>query len=389
MLNRRLLRIKVMQALYGYHLCRESNAELAIKEIQEQLLQSELPEYANKAAVKEHIEKIAPQLNQYFLYDTEISTPLSKALDELVTKEKNKIVRQNQQDAQHLRKLLIQNTNLLVKEYMEVLYLLLSLADYVLVEEEEQRNKLLNPIQSPEHELKFNRNIFIQAMRDSQQLNKMFSEMNCGWSKQHTKEIYKNMLRQDEEYRKYRSLTTQTFEADKEFILHVIKHVIFKNPKINSEFESSDIFWEENKDIITTLATKTIKQYKDEKINELKIFELSQNWEEDKQFFLELFDYSIEADKQLEKIVLDRVENWDNDRLATLDKILLKLATAEMIRFSSIPIKVSINEFIEISKEYSTAKSKVFINGLLDKIAADLTADGTIKKSGRGLIDNK
>jgi len=117
--------------------------------------------------------------------------------------------------------------------------------------------------------------------------------------------------------------------------------------------------------------------------------ELSSNWEEDREFFTELFDSSLANDKSLEDVIHKKLQNWDMERLAMVDRILLKMAISEMIHFSSIPVKVTINEYIELSKLYSTPKSKQFINGILDTTSAELVESGVIKKSGRGLIDNK
>ena len=116
---------------------------------------------------------------------------------------------------------------------------------------------------------------------------------------------------------------------------------------------------------------------------------LSQNWKADKAFFTELFDEVIDNSDELDEIVKDKLKNWELDRVAMMDKIILEMAIAEMTHFSNIPIKVTINEFIELSKNYSTPKSKQFVNGVLDVVSKELTQSGKIKKSGRGLIDNQ
>jgi N utilization substance protein B len=102
-----------------------------------------------------------------------------------------------------------------------------------------------------------------------------------------------------------------------------------------------------------------------------------------------LYDKTIAGDIELEQIVTDKVRNWDIERVAVLDRVILKLAISEMIHFPSIPVKVTINEYIELSKLYSTPKSKQFINGILDSASAELIKSGRVRKSGRGLIDNK
>ena len=116
---------------------------------------------------------------------------------------------------------------------------------------------------------------------------------------------------------------------------------------------------------------------------------LSYNWEEDKEFFKELFEATLDSGEKYTELIAAKTSNWDIERLAMTDRIILEMAVAEMTGFPSIPVKVTINEYIEVSKRYSTPKSKQFINGLLDALSKELTKEGAIKKSGRGLIDNK
>jgi N utilization substance protein B len=121
----------------------------------------------------------------------------------------------------------------------------------------------------------------------------------------------------------------------------------------------------------------------------LQIADISYNWEEDSEYVLELFKMTIKENNYLEELLKDKLQNWDIERVAMTDKVLLKMALAEMIYFPSIPTKVTINEFIEISKTFSTPKSKKFVNGILDGLCVELIDKGVIRKSGRGLLDNK
>jgi len=121
----------------------------------------------------------------------------------------------------------------------------------------------------------------------------------------------------------------------------------------------------------------------------MELKEVIKNEEEDFPFFEELFDETMKNDLDLVKLISGSAKNWDISRVALMDLIILKLAITEMRTFRSIPTKVTINEFIEISKLYSTPKSKQFVNGILDVLSNELTSTGDIKKSGRGLIDNK
>ena len=116
---------------------------------------------------------------------------------------------------------------------------------------------------------------------------------------------------------------------------------------------------------------------------------MSHNEDEDFEYFETLFSETMSREYELETIISKRAKNWDASRMAMTDLVILKMALAEMMTFPSIPIKVTINEYIEISKNYSTPRSKQFVNGILDVLANELSSEGIIKKSGRGLIDNK
>ena len=152
--------------------------------------------------------------------------------------------------------------------------------------------------------------------------------------------------------------------------------------------EEIDLQWSEDMGVIKSMITKTLKGITPDD-QTLKLAVLSKNWEEDKNFFNNLLKYAIENDKDFAEIISGKSKNWDISRIAKVDKIILKMAMAELINFPSIPVKVTINEYIELSKNFSTPKSKKFVNGMLDVISADLQEKGIIRKSGRGLIDNK
>ena len=153
--------------------------------------------------------------------------------------------------------------------------------------------------------------------------------------------------------------------------------------------EDRDLNWSEDRAIIKSLVTKTVKSIEEVNLDDFELQELSYNWEDDKAFFVKLYEDTNQVEPKYEALIARKTKNWEIDRIAITDKIILDMAIAEMINFQSIPIKVTINEYIEIAKKYSTPKSKLFINGVLDVIAEELQSSGDVKKSGRGLIDNK
>ncbi|MGB3616705.1 MAG: transcription antitermination factor NusB, partial [Catalinimonas sp.] len=203
--------------------------------------------------------------------------------------------------------------------------------------------------------------------------------------------LYREAVRNDETYQRYRALASPTLGEHFDVLRYLYRHVICKHELAVLFFEERDLNWAENSDVVRSLGVRTLKSMRPDQgeAGEPEIPPLSYNWEDDKRFFVALYETTLDQDEELEALITARADNWAADRIATLDKILLKLAVSEMIHFSSIPVKVSINEYIEISKRYSTPKSKQFVNGLLDVLAQNLKAEGRIRKSGRGLLDNR
>ncbi|WP_239692024.1 transcription antitermination factor NusB [Hymenobacter coccineus] len=179
------------------------------------------------------------------------------------------------------------------------------------------------------------------------------------------------------------------YEADLEFLRFLYKEFIFKGEELPRQLEIDDLNWEENRPIVRNLVLKTLKMLPYAATDQQELMNLSANWADDREFADTLFKQTLVDDAKFEALIGGSVQNWDVDRVALLDKIILKMALCEMQLFRGIPVKVTINEYIEISKLYSTPKSKQFVNGVLDKLAQDLAASGDIRKSGRGLLDNQ
>lgn len=137
------------------------------------------------------------------------------------------------------------------------------------------------------------------------------------------------------------------------------------------------------------MVEKTVKSFDPKSGEALQLHQLSLNWEDDLHFIEQLFSGSIGLKAEHHKLIADNTRNWEVDRLPLTDRVILEMAITELISFPSIPVKVTINEYIELAKNYSTPKSRQFINGILDVISKELKNQGGLKKSGRGLMDNK
>ena len=221
-------------------------------------------------------------------------------------------------------------------------------------------------------------------------LQKLKTKLKISWDNQQDqlRDWYKGVLNKDETFREYIKKESCIYEEDWVILDYICRGIVFKNDVFVSYFEDIDLDWSENKPIVRSLVIKSLKSIKDED-DEFQIADISYNWDEDSDYVKQLFKKTANEDEYLEGLLKGKLQNWDIERVAMTDKVLLKMALAELIYFPSIPTKVTINEFIEISKTFSTPKSKKFVNGILDGLSAELVDKGIIKKSGRGLIDNK
>lgn len=184
-------------------------------------------------------------------------------------------------------------------------------------------------------------------------------------------------------YASYMKSSESSFKEDKEFIIALFKEVIAPNEKLAEYLEDRNISWVDDIPFVNTWIVKTLN-----KIKSAQAFHLGNLYKDidDKKFVIDLFRKVVLNHTEFEKEVIDKTPNWDTDRIAEIDMILIKMAICEFLKFPSMPTRVTINEYIEISKDYSTEKSSFFINGVLDKILKDFTTSKRLNKIGRGLL---
>lgn len=285
-----------------------------------------------------------------------------------------------------------QNELLLSVERMYDLYLYLLLTIPELkraaeVNNENRKNKLRPNESDLLPNLKWVENSLVLKIEESKELNKVSSARKVNWLGAENQEIFRKMFLQvkdSETYFEFMENGLKDFEEDKKFAL-----ALFKNEIINSEFlhnyiEDKSIYWLDDIDLCCSMALKTLKTAAPDK--EISILSLYKEDDDEKEFILNLCRNTIEMDVENEKLIETLAVNWEVDRIAKMDVLLLKMALVELQTCSSIPTKVTMNEYIEISKFYSTPKSNLFINGILDKAISQLTKEKKIKKIGRGLV---
>ena len=190
-------------------------------------------------------------------------------------------------------------------------------------------------------------------------------------------------LQKSDLYKNYLSNTDDSFKQDKTFVSDFFKEIIAPNEKLAEYYEDKMISWVDDIPFVNTWVLKTMS-----KLKENGVFVLGNLYKDkdDEGFVSELFRKTVLKSKDFEKDIMDKTPNWELDRIADIDMILIKMAIIEFVNFPSIPVRVTINEFIEIAKDYSTTKSSYFINGVLDKISKEFLNDKRIVKIGRGLL---
>jgi len=186
-------------------------------------------------------------------------------------------------------------------------------------------------------------------------------------------------------YKEYLENKTSNFKQDRDFIVVVFKEIIAPNDKIYDYLEDKHLTWLDDLPTVNTTIVKLLRKVNEDS-NAFHFLPKLYKDIEDKQFAVNLFKKTLLNQTKLTEEISKKTTNWDSDRIASIDLMLLRMGICEIKNFPSIPTKVTINEYLEISKEYSTPKSKVFINGILDKIVKEYKSEGKLNKIGRGLM---
>lgn len=186
-------------------------------------------------------------------------------------------------------------------------------------------------------------------------------------------------------YKEYMTTKVSDFKEDKDFIVDVFKDIIAPNDKLYDYLEDKNLTWLDDLPTVNTTILKLLRKAKSTSGSGYFTPKLYKD-ADDKQYAIDLFRKTLLNKTALNKEIEQKTQNWDSDRIANVDYVLLQLAICELKNFPSIPVKVTINEYLEIAKEYSTPKSSIFINGILDKLVKEYEEAGTLKKVGRGLL---
>jgi N utilization substance protein B len=366
MLNRRNLRIKVMQSLFSLQQSKDANYELGIEGFSEifapdlnsmEVQDKTLLNSQKRQAIKLFENGFQKGHTSVDIDDVKIKKAVNSAFQEYA--------KQVKKDTDFFLKNLVSEVEKIYDHYISVLSLG---AAFIAAAEADKKINHKNIIE----------NTWIRALVNSEALNKDALKLNRHWQNKadQVKLWFRDVVRQDAEYQIYLDKKSPSLDDQKKFANHLFKKVILGKTIINDHFEEEVLRWAEDKEIVKGLVEKTVKSYDPAVGAPLALHTLTLNWEEDKEFIEKLYKGVSSLDEKYKELIANNTRNWEVDRLPLTDRIILEMAITELLLFPSIPVKVTINEYIELAKNYSTPKSRQFINGILDVIAKELKDSG-------------
>jgi N utilization substance protein B len=271
--------------------------------------------------------------------------------------------------------------------YVYLLVLLTDIHHAANVVLEDNKNKRLPTKEDLSPNTRFLDNPILVSLNNSEQLKKEVSNRKVSWQNDRdmVRKIF-NEIRNGEDYKAYMASTEHSSKEDKKFLELMVRNHIADNQLLEFWLEEKNIYWTDDIFLVLTTVLKTIEGA--EENGKVTLSPLYKDAEDDKLFARTLFTKCIAYNQEAEAMISAKTQNWEIERIAFLDVLLMKMALAEVLYLPNIPVKVSLNEYIEIAKQYSTPKSKIFINGILDKAVAELKESGKVQKTGRGLLES-
>lgn len=381
MLNRRQIRIRTMQALYAYEKARGANYMISQEMIEThfspdlnsmEFQDKKLLEGKRKLGLSLLQEKVFPNQSEPSEpddYTDEIRQAVSQAYVSYLNR--------NKTDKEYI----LTRYPMLIEKVYDVYIFLLGL--YLELAKRSKAEK------NPYYQSSLADNRMLIALAENPTFIDAQMRRNAQWDEEQAlvNTFFKEAIVENTRYIEYCMAANHSREEDLAILKYLVKNVFLKNETLGAYFDKYHLFWSEDLEVLRAMVSHTFQPYVEEE--RIILETLDNTWEENKNFFKTLFKKTIEDEKELIDLLTPKLRNWEVERTAETDRILLKMAVTELIEYPSIPVKVTINEIIEIGKNFSTEKSGTFINGVLDSLSKDLIESGQIKKSGRGMLDNK
>ncbi|MDD4415840.1 MAG: transcription antitermination factor NusB [Proteiniphilum sp.] len=265
--------------------------------------------------------------------------------------------------------------------YYYMLLLMVELTNLYQDRVETKRNKFLPTEEDLNPNTHLIDNKFILQLRENRQFNKYLTERPMLWDG--NEGFIKNLLDtivSSEAYREYTEIVSPTYDEDREFWRKAFKKFLYQNEELDDILEDECIYWNDDVEIVQSFVMKTIRKFSEEKGAQQPLLPMFKD-EEDREFALKLLHNTILNEKKYRDLIEKHTDKWDFERIAFMDLVIMQIALSEIFTFESIPTSVSLNEYIEIAKSYSTPKSGIFINGILDAIVQEMKKENLIFKN--------
>lgn len=285
---------------------------------------------------------------------------------------------------------LIKSINKLYNLFIYQLSFLVEVKKFALIRMEENKKKFYPTKEDLNPNLKFINNKVLKLIEENQDFKRKEEALKINWSQEQEMILkFYHILKEAPFFKKYMADSNFSLEEEKKFVIKVIDRLMMDFDLLRSYYDEKDIYYAEGYDLVGILLVKFIDSINSRFTENSRlpgIYNTSgKKINEDELFVRTLYRKVILNDEKYSKIIAGKTKNWDYERIPLTDLIIIKLAIAELQEMPTIPVKVTLNEYIELAKYFSTQKSKIFINGILDKLISEFKEEGIIKKQGRGL----
>lgn len=256
----------------------------------------------------------------------------------------------------------------------------------------ENKHKYIPTYEDLHPNMKYVNNRLLNVIEDNVDFKKHEAALKINWADDHQDVVkkYYVMMKDTPEYKKYMSDKTDTFANDRKFIVDMVTKYFADLDVLQDFYEDKSIYFCDDYHLVSSMLIDFFTKMKNFDVNSQLPSIYKEDLAEknaDEIFIKDLFRETINHNEEFGKLIADNTNNWEKERICLMDMIILKMAITEFVCFPFIPVKVTMNEYIEISKYFSTPKSKIFVNGILDKLAKKLTESGAIEKKGLGLLE--
>ena len=273
-------------------------------------------------------------------------------------------------------------------QYLYLLLCIREIANFVETDAKIKAGKHLKNDKDKNFSTKLLSNVLVQYLNNDKEFNIELKNASIAslLDDDNIRQLYKK-LTESEAYVDYLTNGTEfNVEADKSIITFLLNNLILEDGNFTTNMEELFTNWMDDAEFVVEAVHEVIQKSKNELKLHLEKGNLKDKFKELTQFGIDLFNETINNKKAHYKLIEPKLKNWETDRLAIIDVILIRMAVSEFLYFPSIPVKVTINEYLDIAKEYSTPKSKDFINGVLDSLMRDMKTNDQLNKTGRGLL---